>query len=353
MFRYSIIFYLTFILSGCGDEFDLNQLPVNEPPVSFGDTSYIEQFPPISSLNKPTDIMVGNEPLIYIADAGNNRIVQLDISGGFISYSEFILNPKKLAQDRNYDLLVIASIIDTIPPNILDTVDVIYRFKLLQNGGILTGLVPTIAFRSDQPTPIPGDHGNFTAITTFYDNYYLVSRSGRNNSSQIDPDNAVFRINRFDDTEPVPERLPGFEVEGQGLMSLRNLSGLAAFSFNNTDFIYTQVSNEAAFKVQWVVYDFVNGTYTSKFTPEDGTDLLRNNLVIEPRDVTTDQFSNIYIVDSFKDSLFKFNSLGKIKSETFGGFNNPWGVAFFNKTLYIADKDNNLIRRFILSTDIN
>jgi hypothetical protein len=233
-------FLTAILLYSCGEQLDLSQFPINQTPGVIGDTVYIPQTPGFTGFNQPSDIFIGNEPLIYIADRLNNRIVQLDLAGGLISYSIPILRPKKITQDRNYDLLVLASIIDTIPPNILDTVDVVYRFKLINNSGVLSGVQPTIAFKSNQATPIPGSHGKFTGISAFQDNYYLVGRSGPNNSSPIDPDNAIFKINRHDNTLPVPTRLPGFEVLGQGLLSLQNISSIVTFINNNTDFIYTQ-----------------------------------------------------------------------------------------------------------------
>jgi hypothetical protein len=357
--RAIIFLIISYLLIGCGEQLDLSQFPINKPPPVIGDTSYIPQTPVITGFNEPVDIYMGNEPLIYVADRLNNRIVQLDRAGGFVSYSNFILRPKKISQDRNYDLLVIASVIDTIPPNILDTVDAVFRFKLIQNGGILSGIQPAIVFKSNQPTPIPGDHGNFTGIATYQDNYYLVSRSGPNNFSLIDPDNAIFRIDKYDNTYPVPERLSGFEVLGQGLLSLQKISSITTFTYNNRDMIYTQNSAEAVFKVQWAVYDYEEGIYLPKFTPETGVDLLRNGLFISPEDITVDYTGNVYVVDSYKDSLYKFSSLGKLKSESFGGrgssltqFIRPSGVAFFDKTLYICDTGNNRILRFILSTDI-
>lgn len=357
-----IFFLITagFLLSSCGNELDLSQFPIQQNTGGhFGDTVYIPQTPIITGFNNPIDIYVGNEPLLYVADKDNNRIVQLDISGNLIGYSNFILKPRKVTQDRNFDLLVVASAIDTIPPNILDTVDAVYRFRIQPNGGLVNGVQPVITFKSNQPTPIPGNHGHLTAIATFSDNHYLVSRSGPNNTSLIDPDNAIFRIDRYDNTFPVPERLPGFELEGQGLLSLQNISSISTFPFNNTDLIYTQVNENEAFKVQWAIYNSVDGTYIPKFQP-GSADLVRPGIFSMPQDITVDQFANIYVIDSDKDSLYKFNSLGKLKSETFGGtgtsstqFNNPSGVAFFDKTLFICDSGNNRILRFILSTDIH
>lgn len=362
VFGIFLLFTLSIILNSCADDelVNLNEYPINIDPGTIGDTTYIPITPIITGFNEPVDIHFGYDQQLYIADKNNDRIVQLNLAGGVVSYSNFILRPKKITQDRNFDLLVIASVIDTIPPNLLDTVDVVYRFKLQPNGGVLSGVVPAIVFRSNQPTPIPGDHGNFTGIATFQDNYYLVTRSGQNNSSPIDPDNAIFRIDRFDNTHPVPERLTGLEVEGQGLLSLQGISGITTFTYNNSDLIYIQKSQNAAFKVQWCLFDDIEEIYTAKFEPSSGVDLLRIGLMSEPADITLDQFNNIYVIDSYKDSLYKFNSLGRLRSESFGGkgisssqFSNPLGVAFFNKTLYICDTGNNRILRFILSTDTN
>lgn len=359
---FSIIIAAVFY-SGCAnDQLDLSQFPINQPPGKIGDTVYIPVTPILTGFNQPIDILVGYEPLIYICDNGNNRVIQMDLSGSVIGYSNFILKPKKITQDRNYDLLVIGSVIDTIPPNTLDTVDAVFRLKLhdANHGGEITGVTPVIVFKSNQPTPIPGNHGKLTGVATFFDNYYLVLRAGPNNTSFIDPDNAIFKIDKFDHTVPVPDRLPGFEVEGQGLLSLLSTSSVSTFPFNGTDLIYTQTADNVAFKIQWCTYDDFDGTYIPKFTPASSVDLLRPGLVRAPQDITLDRFNNMFVIDSQKDSVYKFNSLGRLLTESFGGagtaankFNNPMGIAFFDKTLYVCDTDNNRILRFILSTDIH
>ncbi len=361
-------YYLGFILSAsallfsacANDQLDLSQFPINQPPGKIGDTVYIPITPALTGYSRPSDILIGYEPLMYIADKENNRVVQLDISGAIIGASNFILKPKKIAQDRNYDLLVIGSVIDTIPPHTLDTVDAVFRLKLRDNGGHISGVAPRIVFKSNQPTPIPGNHGKLTGISTFFDNYYLILRSGPNNSNFIDPDNAIFKVDKYDNTVPVPDRLPGFQVEGQGLLSLLSASSVTTFNFNATDFIYTQTASNVAFKVQWCTWDDIDGTYLPKFTPENGVDLLRPGLVTSPEDVTIDQYNNIFVVDSQKDSVYKFNSLGRLLHESFGGpgsglsqFSSPMGVAFFDKTLYVCDTENDRVLRFILSTDIH
>lgn len=80
----------------------------------------------------------------------------------------------------------------------------------------------------------------------------------------------------------------------------------------------------------------------------------------------------LFVVDAGKDSLFVFNDAGiegvippaGARDRTrpivvsFGGtgagplqFNNPQGVAYYSRTVYVADTDNNRISRFRLNTD--
>jgi sugar lactone lactonase YvrE len=78
-----------------------------------------------------------------------------------------------------------------------------------------------------------------------------------------------------------------------------------------------------------------------------------------PEDVTVDPEGNIFVVDADFDSLFKFTAAGD-ELQSFGGtgsgekqFQQPQGVAFFDRTLYVADTGNNRIVRFRLSTDVD
>jgi hypothetical protein len=62
----------------------------------------------------------------------------------------------------------------------------------------------------------------------------------------------------------------------------------------------------------------------------------------------------MYVIDAGLDSLFRFNNSGFI-TQAFGGpteFSRPEGVAFFDRTLYIADTGNDRILRYVLSTDL-
>jgi DNA-binding beta-propeller fold protein YncE len=102
--------------------------------------------------------------------------------------------------------------------------------------------------------------------------------------------------------------------------------------------------------------------WVSKFYPSiDGDiDFLRINRFVQPQGVTIDPSGNVFVVDAVTDSVYRFNSRG-IEHYSFGGkhdplgrnFNQPYGIAFFDKTIYIADKGNNRICRYKLSIDMN
>lgn len=86
---------------------------------------------------------------------------------------------------------------------------------------------------------------------------------------------------------------------------------------------------------------------------------------------SADARGHIFVVDAAKDSLFLFQSNGlegvtpppgstfrKAVNVSFGGngngprqFNNPSGVAYFERVVYVADRGNNRISRFKLNTD--
>jgi DNA-binding beta-propeller fold protein YncE len=81
---------------------------------------------------------------------------------------------------------------------------------------------------------------------------------------------------------------------------------------------------------------------------------MKVNLFQQPEGTTIDNVGNIFVADAGRDSVFKFNSSGD-ELQSFGGpdvFNKPYAVAVFDRTVYVADRDNNRILRFIVSTEI-
>ncbi len=115
------------------------------------------------------------------------------------------------------------------------------------------------------------------------------------------------------------------------------------------------LTGNTSFKTQWLYYNYSSETpgYESKLSP--GTNQMMSvNKFLRPEGVTVDNSGNIYVADAGRDSIYKFNSFGD-ELQSFGGpqlFKEPYAVAHFDKTLYVVDKGNNRILRFILSTDL-
>ncbi len=351
-----LLIVTSLVFWSCAEKLDLGQFPLttNGNPVTSTDTSYVQQTPIWTGFNAPEDVLLGKEPLVYVADTKNNRIAQLDLSGAEIG-SISITNPRALAQDNNFDILVIA---DTILTSTGDTLSVLYRIKLVgpPANGIITNGVLLRLLSSDYPTPLTSRKRKFTSVATYPDNSVLVSRRGPDNVNNLDPDNAIIKCKGVNTV--TVELYTGFQVTGNGVYSIDKVSGLTAAGNNNFDFLLTRNTTQNGFKAEWFEYDNSTGAFNPRFLPEGNQDILKLEFGL-PEDITTDPNKNIFIVDAGKDSLYKFNSSGKLLKESFGGnatsqnnLSGPKGVAFFNRVLYIADTGNNRIVRYKLSTDL-
>lgn len=350
LFLLPALVFVLFAINSCGDKLDLSQFPItNTGIISAIETTYVQQSPDWTQFNGPEDVCVGSEPLVYIADTKNNRVVQMDIAGNFIGEMQ-MLNPRKIAQDNHFDLLVIADSIMSIG----DTISILYRIKTADAGGIISNAGKINLFPADYPTPTTSRKRKFTGVTAFPDNSLMLTRIGPNNSG-LDPDNAIIKLRGRDNITQVAV-LDGFQSIGNGIYSVDKTSSICAVQNSLTDFITTRNSSEFGYKVLWFLWDDFNGSYVPKFSPEGGADIVRM-LFGTPEDVIQ-SYGYVFVVDSSRDSLYKFTSNGILRKESFGGkgpgskqFNTPKGVAFFGNILYIADTGNNRIVRFKLSTE--
>jgi sugar lactone lactonase YvrE len=154
-----------------------------------------------------------------------------------------------------------------------------------------------------------------------------------------------------------------FSPDGTGLLSIHAFTGVATLpGSRSVEFVFAQTGQNSLYKVQWIrlVAEGQTTNYVSKFYPSvDGDiDLLRINRFTNPEGLTLDPSGNLYVVDSATDSLYRFSSRG-IERYSFGGtgsgerhFRQPSGVAVFDRTVYVADRGNNRVVRFKLSTDL-
>lgn len=355
-YKIKLIFFLILIfIIGCGDKLDLSEFPIsNNGQINISDTVYVLQSPVWSGFNGPEDIIIGNDQIVYIADTKNDRIVQMDVAGGIIGIFS-IYKPRKLAQDGNLDMLVVS---DSILAN-GDTINLISRIKLTDVGGLISDASKITLINSLYPTPNSSTQRKFRGITVFPDNAYNVTRTGPDDPLGIDPGNAIIKMKGRESVTSVTV-LSGFQPSGSSFYSIENVRSITSLGNNNTDFIISRSSPDTLTlnKVIWFVYNVTNGTYDPKFTSSSIG--LVSTIFGEPDDVTLDNNYSVYVIDSYRNFLFKYNNAGKYMKESFGGYGsadgqfiNPKGVAFYNKVLYIADTGNNRIVRYKLSTDLN
>ena len=356
------IFLVLLVLLGCDDKFQIPTMDVKQPG-NIGDTVYIRQKPDWTGFNQPEDIIVGREPFIYVADTYNDRIVMLNVAGQFLGEKK-IKRPVALAQDYRLNLLVCAQF-DTTINNVATTYSAVYKIDLVSaNHVIANAKVKRLLPQSPSVDPFAFTRPDreYSGITVFYDNTIFVARRGPSNSNPVDRDNAVLILkevkiptaNGGEKDSLVISRVPLLAAEGTGLMSANKISSLTAIGRRNHDFILTLIGKNS-FKVQWLHFVTTQefSGYQSQLSPFS-SELMKPNKFGQPEDVAIDDRNNIFVADAQKDSIFKFNSFGD-ELESFGGsdvFNSPHAVAYFDRTVYVADTKNNRIVRFILSTDI-
>jgi len=346
-------------LIGCQEaRFPVDSLPQGDVNTRIGDTVYVQQNPVWTGFNHPQAVLVGNEPFVYVADTDNDRIVMLDLIGRVIGYSQTIRRPVAITQDKRLQLVVCAQF-DTLLPgrSTPTTFGALYRIDLFSSGHNINSARPKRAFFE------PGDSTRrFAGVAAMYNNLYYVCRNGpKNDLTRIDRDNAILLFSA--DDQLLTPMTVGFSPDGTGLLSISTLSAIATPpSSKSQEFIFCQTGERSFYKVQWIQIVSAGQTtdIVSKFYPSvDGNlDILRLNRFSLPVGATLDPSGNLYVVDAAKDSLFRFSSRG-IERYSFGGtgsgskqFRQPYGVAYFDKTIYIADRGNNRIVRYKLSSDL-
>ncbi len=347
-----ILFIVSALIYSCMEKFDLNEIELNDDNVNIGgDTVFVMLNPVWDGYNKPQDVMVGREPFIYVADTENDRIVLLNLAGEILSQRS-IKKPVALAQDYRLNLFVCAQF-DTLNQSF----SAVYKLDLVAaNHDLSTAPIKRIL---PQLADLTMPQREYTGAAAFFNNAYLISRKGPNNSNLIDPDNSIliFAQNRLPDGSTIDTllgRVALLDPTGTGIMSANQISSLTSFNARSGDIVVT-LTGENSFKTQWLEY-IVSIAFTGYqiALPPQESDLMMPGFFDTPEGAAVDNSGNIYVADAGKDSVYKFNPRGDLLTG-FGGpdlFNKPHAVAFFNKTLYVADTENNRILRFILSTDL-
>jgi len=343
-------------IAGCSDKFPTEELTKGGNTGNIaGDTVYVKTGE-WTGFNKPQDILVGREPFIYVADTDNDRIVMLNLAGQVMGIRS-IKHPVALAQDYKMNLLVCAQY-DTTINGVTTTYSAVYKLNMVAASHHIESAAATMLL--PRAADLNQPERTYTGVTVFYDNSFIVSRTGSKNTSIYDPDNSILlfypkSLYNKGEGDTLIGRVPNIDPVSTGLVSANQISSLTAFNKRNVDFVVTLIGQNS-FKTQWLKYvvTSIDEKYESEFTSSDGVDFITPGKFSKPEDVAIDDAGNIYVADAGKDSIYKFNSFGD-ELQSFGGpdvFNSPYAVAVFNGAVYVADTNNNRILKFILSTEL-
>jgi hypothetical protein len=399
---------MSLLLLSCGEKLNFSQFPsvTNNDPVPVRYIPIPWAASARNSFNRPTDMIAGYDGTFYFIEEGESRIVNIDASGEVISRSRPIRKPIALAQTRNMQLLVTAvdstrladAPIEQAVILRLNLVDTVGGFPLRRN---LSDVVPAVIYRHPTPTVAQANANvRYTGIATFFDNSFLVSRTGaiRSDNPAVSSNAMLLFPRGFDVNSSNPGlREPGaipLRVNGNGYGFIDSVSSVTTLAVppqspdvnSSLDFLFTTTVPEQPLKVHRI--RFVQSSSGDVFSPDEsllsqnpalGTRFLGEpNRFLRPADISV-AGNFIFVVDSEQNKFYQFTSQGVegvppppnaedtrnviVSFSQFGlagsdstnidQLRKPSGVCFLRPYLYIADTDNGRILRMILTSDLD
>jgi len=365
---------------------------------------YVPIFPFFSNnIEKPVDVFVGYDEFVYVVvlnnetDPADNEVLILD-QKGTISSRIRINGATDVTQDRRLHTYVTGRVETPFGNRAC-----VYRLTNTAVGVpiFVDTLIHPLCDDSRGTTASRGANDEvvqFTGLATLYDNTLYVSRTGPINdvSSFIRPDNGVLvydaegkNIGFAQGLNPTSSSIKS----SVGISSIATLAGppqrVQGIS-TSKNFTITLANQQATLEYRTLVISVFDD-------PELGTQYSESPQLLNfdnskadrflydasrfkiPEDcyISPDNLQYTFIVDSGTDSLYVFTNQGyegvnppansglrKQAIVSFGGastdgttsgpfnFNNPSGVCYFRRMIYVADKNNNRICRYRLSNDL-
>lgn len=359
----------------------------------------------------PNDVFVGFDEFVYVTD--DNGIHLLDRADLSPRVSIPLTGANAVTQDRLLNVYVSARI-DTVINGESWNLPAVFKIKNMNGTGALT-FVDTLIFpfddaslststaqnaRLNKGSGINYENVQVTGLTTLADNTLYITRRGPfTETTQVAaPDNTVLEFQRIIVDGVATGKMRNvrqIRTLSPTIPSLRSgigMSGITSFvsppqrdnPTEDRSFILTQVSQsvDIPFRVLWInAVETVDGLVfqqNSSLLAQDTTQA--DGFLYEPYKFTYpadiafggDEDGFIFVIDEYQNKLFQFQSNGQegvpppagavdqtrqvlVSFGEIGAgpkqFNQPSGVAYFNNVVYVADKGNNRISRFKLTSD--
>ncbi len=395
------LFCILFLSLSCekylGEKTNLDFIEI--PEFTNRQVAYVPIQPTLTQFERPVDIIIGFDEILYVVDEATEEVIALDVAGREIGRIK-IQGARRVAQDRRFDLLVVGTFDTTVLAGGGDTTlpfSAIYRLRLLGQNGygldeaqIINKIVHPFYFKntfsgSDLQVKFNGISVIGANQNPDRNNQYYVTRSG-NASSIFNPDDAVLWFDNNDElisnvaVNTSSGLFNDYFEEPSGIVTLAQPPQITAGT--GGDFIYTSLDPTNPLQVQYI--DFQEDEFGAEFRPKilassdtskaDGF-INAPNKFEQPYDIALagDGSRFLFVTDAAKDSLYQFTFTGfegvqppaatgitKFQNASFGGtgegltqFNEPRGVAYFNDIVYVADAGNGRVLRFKLTLDFD
>lgn len=378
-------------------------------PQLVNEVEYVPLFPfftqsgNTSTFSSPQDIYVGYDELIYVVD--NEGLHTLDLAGRPAAFIPIEGGGTSVIQDRRFHVYVTARRDTTIDGNTWN-LPVILHYADISIGAPKLVDVIWHPFDDDsrkfnRPDPIPTDEEvDFTGVAVLDDNSILASRRGPVNdrASVILPHNIILK---FSPEGFNSQAIVALNPSRPSLRSAINPADVISFVHPpqrqryqpETNFILAQspytngatpamqdslpfavLSIRAVETTDGIAYQPDTQKIIAPSNPNRGDGFMYEEFkFLNPSDLTyaADETNYIFVLDAGRNKLFVFTSQGiegvapppasnstKPVIVSFGSlgdgalqFNNPNGVAYFDRIVYVADTGNHRISRFRLNTD--
>jgi hypothetical protein len=362
--RFLVFLILLVVFSGCGKR---TKLPTDIPQLTPGapDTTYVP-LPAWTSaggvaFSQPQDVHVGFDGHIYIADTGNDRIVELDLSGDLVGQYDGAKEPSSVSQDRLLRLQATGGNTIYLKHKDGQSFDSVYAGRDIYDSTMVVRpdtLIDTVIVSPDSMI--------IDTLTGLLDTTYIVDTTATSyRAIAADPrpvsDYATYFV--CDYTRDEITRFIFFEPDQLYDLGPAVPTGydLGQTVYPNGVFTYLTAAKSKLLFCQGLSYFSVQLLDSDYFTPliprTDSSEIYWQGTFGRAEDAVVDEFENIFVVDRLLHQVHKFSRNG-VRILSFGEegvgekqFENPHGIAYANKILYVADTGNNRIQRFMLSTD--
>jgi len=365
-----VAFILSLWFSCTHDKFDAPTIPSSEERFQPREAKYVL----LTSLDaahgyqfeEPSDVYVGADNFVYVANTGMNRIEMLDAGGSIQGYSQYIPHPEAITQNDSLKLLIV------------NKTNVIYEIDLYKYNHEIWN-APVVGIDSIQSEP----SFQFTGISVYNRFDYYVTVIDINDSSMINHNSSISIYDFKSEGSGGP--LPLYK-DGTGLYTALVPTGIVSLRERYLDasqettpaFMFCQRGKTSLltnnFKVQSVTTTIIEGSVALiPNTSFIGSDIYDLNKFYYPEDITVDRAGFIFVVDrgAYRTDptgvvvadttqplpgFYRFSSTGTqlqaVLSPT--QFKMPKGIAVLPEEelqiIYVADTGNNRILLFRLST---